>query len=149
MPPTTCQCLAHWGRVMHICVSKLTIIVPDNGLAPDRPQAIIWINAGILLIQTLGTKFSEIFSEIHKFSFKKMHLKMSSAKWRPFCLGLNVLFAFVLTVLSHHFSNSRFQACPHGIWSQPLCDLCFTDFYPSESLPSQYSGNISGHPGGK
>ena len=24
-------------------------------------------------------------------SFKKMHLKMLSAKWRPFCLGLNVL----------------------------------------------------------
>ena len=54
-------------------------------------QAIIWTNAGILLIRTLGTNFSEILSEIHAFSFKKMHLKMSSAKWRPFCLGLNVL----------------------------------------------------------
>ena len=29
--------------------------------------------------------------EIHIFSFKKIHLKMSSGKWRPFCLGLNVL----------------------------------------------------------
>ena len=27
----------------------------------------------------------------HTFPFKKMHLKMASAKWRPFCLGLNVL----------------------------------------------------------
>ena len=27
----------------------------------------------------------------HTFSFNKMHLKMSSAKWRPFCLGLDVL----------------------------------------------------------
>ena len=83
--------LTHWGRVTHICVSKLNIIVPDNGLSPDRRQAIIWINVGRLLIQTSGTTFSEILNEIHKFSFKKMHLKMSSAKWRPFCLGLNVL----------------------------------------------------------
>ena len=81
-----------WGRVTHICVSKLTIIVPeDNGLSPDRRQAIVWTNAGILLIRTLGTNFSEILSEIHTFPFKKMHLKTSSAKWRPFCIGFNVL----------------------------------------------------------
>ena len=83
--------LTHWGRVTHICVSKLSIIGSDNGLSPGRRQAIIWTNAGILLIRTLGTNFSEILNEIHAFSFKKMHLKMSSAKWRPFCLGLNVL----------------------------------------------------------
>ena len=28
--------LTHWGRVTHICVSKLTIISPDNGLSPER-----------------------------------------------------------------------------------------------------------------
>ena len=33
--------ITHWGRVTHICVSKLTIIVPDNGLSPGRRQAII------------------------------------------------------------------------------------------------------------
>ena len=43
-----------------------------------------------MLIGPLGTNLSEILSEIHTFSLKKMHLKMSSAKWRPFCLGLNV-----------------------------------------------------------
>ena len=75
----------------HIWVSKLTIIGADNGLSPGRRQAIIWSNAGILLIRTLGTNFSEIFSGIHAFSFTKKHLKMSSAKWRPFCLGPNVL----------------------------------------------------------
>ena len=42
--------LTHWGRVTHICVSKLTIIGSDNGLSPGRRQAIIWTNAGILLI---------------------------------------------------------------------------------------------------
>ena len=83
--------LTHWGRVTHICVSKLTIIGSDNGLSPARRQAIIWTNAGILLIGPLGTNFSEILIEILTFSFKKMHLKMSSGKWRPSCLGLNVL----------------------------------------------------------
>ena len=83
--------LTHWGRVTHICIGNLTIIGSDNGLSPGRHQAIIWINAGILSIRTLGTKFSEILIYIHTFSFKKMHLKMSSGKCQPFCLGLNVL----------------------------------------------------------
>ena len=75
----------------HICVGKLTTVASDNGLSPERRQAIIWINAGILLIGPLGTKFNEILIEIDLFSFMKMHLKMSSAKCRPFCLGPNVL----------------------------------------------------------
>ena len=83
--------LTHWGWVTHICVNKPTTIGSDNGLSPGRRQAIIWTNAGILLIGPLGTNFCEILIEIYKFSFKKMHLKMSSGKWRPFCLGLNVL----------------------------------------------------------
>ena len=77
--------------VTHICVSKLTIIGSDNGLSPGRRQAIIWTNAGILLIGTLGTNFSEILIECHSFSFKKMHMNMSSGKWRPSCLSLNML----------------------------------------------------------
>ena len=61
-------------------------------MAWRRPgEAIIWTNDGILLIGPLGTNFSEILVGIQTFSFNKMHLKMSSAKWRPFCLGLNVL----------------------------------------------------------
>ena len=91
----------HWGRVMHICVSKLTIIDSDNGLSPGRRQAIIWTNAGILLIRASGPNFSEISSEIHTFSFKKMHSKMLSMKWRPFCLGLNEL------IQTYHSSYRR------------------------------------------
>ena len=75
----------------HICVRKLTIIGSDNSLSPDRRQAIIWTNAGILLIGPLGTNFSQILIEILTFSIKKMRLKVSSAKRRPFCLGLDVL----------------------------------------------------------
>ena len=76
--------LTHWGRVTYKCVSKLTIIGSNNGLSPGRRQAIIWTNAGFLLIWPLGTNFSEISIEIQTFSFKKMHFKMSSGKWRPF-----------------------------------------------------------------
>ena len=83
--------LTHWGRVTHICVSKITIIGSDNGLSSGRRQAILWTSVGILFIGPLGTNFSEVLIEIYTFSFKKMHLKMSSGKWRPFCLGLNVL----------------------------------------------------------
>ena len=83
--------LTHWGRVTHICVGTLPIIGSDNGLSPGRRQAIIWTNAGLLLIGPLGTNFSEFIGEIHSFLFKKMHLKKSSAKGRLFSLGLNEL----------------------------------------------------------
>ena len=76
----------HWGQVTHICISKLNIIVSDNGLSPGRRQAIIWTNGGILLIGFQGTNFNEILIEIHTFSFKIMHFKMSSGKWQPFLL---------------------------------------------------------------
>ena len=48
-------------------------------------------NAGILLIEPLEINFSEILIEIHTFSFKKMHFKMLSGKWRLFDLSLNEL----------------------------------------------------------
>ena len=83
--------LTHWGRVTHLCGGNLTIIGSDNGLSPGRRQALIWTNAGILLIEPIGTNFNEIFIEIHVISFKKIYSKMSFGKWRPFCLGLNVL----------------------------------------------------------
>ena len=66
------------------------IIGSDNGLSPVRRQAIIWTNAGILLIGPLGTNVSEILIGIQTFSVKKWHLK-TSAKWRLFRLGLNEL----------------------------------------------------------
>ena len=99
--------LTHWGRVTHICVSDLTSIGSDNGLSPARRQAIIRTNAGILLIRPLGTNFSEVLIEILTFSFKKMRWKVSSAKRRPFCLGLNVLSLDVLGMLQGQPLNLR------------------------------------------
>ena len=83
--------LTHWDRVTHICVSKLIIIGPDNGLSPGRRQATIWTSAGISLIGPLGANFSDILIEIHTFSFKKIPLTFSSGKRRLCCLGLSVL----------------------------------------------------------
>ena len=95
----------------HISVGKLTIIDSDNGLSPERRQAIIWTNVGILLIGPLGTNFNEILIEILTFSFKKMRLNVSSAKRRPFCLGLNelilyVLISFVFYIISWNCDSS-------------------------------------------
>ena len=83
--------LHHSDRVTHICVNKLTFIGEDNGLLAGRRQSIFWTNAGIMLIGPVGTKFNEMLIEIPVFSFTKRHLKMSSGKWRPFCVGVNVL----------------------------------------------------------
>ena len=69
---------------MHKCVSKLISIVSGNGSLPGRRQAIIWTNAGMLLMGPLGTNFSEILIEIYTFSFKKMHLAAISS--RPQCV---------------------------------------------------------------
>ena len=89
-----CPFLTRWGQVTHISVGNLSIIGSDNGLSPGRRQATIRTNAGMYLIWLPGTIFGGIWFKIHIFSFKKMHLKMSSAKWRLFCPGLNILPAF-------------------------------------------------------
>ena len=73
----------------HLCVGKLTIIGSDNGLSPDRGQAVIRPNAEILLIGPLGTNFSQISIGFQTLSFKQLHFRTFSAKWRLFCLVLN------------------------------------------------------------
>ena len=95
--PTLNSQLIHWGRVTHVCIRKLSTF--------GRRQDIIWTNAGISLILTLRTNFCEILSEIHKFLFKKMHLKMSG-KWRPFCLGVNEIIPMCVgDAMSYSFNS--------------------------------------------
>ena len=102
-PITSCL---HDGGVTHICISKLTIIGWDNGLSPERRQAIFCTNDGILLIGPVGTAFGEILIEMYIFSFKKMHLKTSSAKWRTFCIVLNESNTAMTMEIMHHGSPS-------------------------------------------
>ena len=102
--------LTHWGRVTHISVSELTIIGSDNGLSPGQSLAIILNNAGLLLIEPLGTNFSEISIVIQTFSFKKMHrlrngvhFVSASMCWYRICR--NAVY-YWLSKLSYHNRNS-------------------------------------------
>ena len=123
----TRQLFNHWRP--HICVSKLTIIALDNGLSPGRRQAIIWINAGILLIWPLETNFSEILFKIHTFSIKNMLLKMSFGKWRSFCLGLDVLIVclpYETAGTSEAGYTKMFSyLCSTGIYYKRHCSIPF------------------------
>ena len=73
----------------HIWVSKLTIIGSDNGLSPSRRQAIIWTNAGILLIrnklQWNLNRNSNIFIEENTFEIGVW--KMAAILSRPQCVN--------------------------------------------------------------
>ena len=87
--------LTHWGRVTHKCVGKLIIIGSDNGLAPGRRQAIIWINAALSLIGPLGTNFSEILIEslnifIQEIAFESIVCEMASILSRPQWVNLSM-----------------------------------------------------------
>ena len=79
-----------------LCVDNLTIIGKDNGLSPDRRQAIIWTNAGIMLIGPLETKFNEILIEIYTFLIQENSVEnivgeMSAILSRPQCVNHNIL----------------------------------------------------------
>ena len=82
----------HWGRVTHVCVSKLTIIGSDNGLAPGRRQTIIWTNDGILLIGPLGKKIQWKFNRnsnifIQENAIESVICKMAAIFSRPQCVN--------------------------------------------------------------
>ena len=123
--------LTHWGRVTHIYVGNVTIIGSDNGLSPGRRQAFIWTNVGLLSIATLGTNFSEILIEIQTFSYKKMHLIISSGKWRPFCLGLNVL----------NPSSQKTRTCLSHLVSASVCISLINSSPPSAAYMRQCTGS--------
>ena len=65
----------------------------DCRLISTKPNYLnqCWYRYCILSVGPLGINFSEISMEIQTFSFKKMRLKVSSAKWWPFCFSLDVL----------------------------------------------------------
>ena len=48
----------------------------NNVMSPAQRQAIIWSNAGILIVTMNG--FNDILIKMHQFTFVKIHLKMQS-----------------------------------------------------------------------
>ena len=93
--------LSHWGQLTQICACKVTIIGSDNGLSAGQCHAIIWTNAGVLLIVHQASKFSEILFETRIFSLKKMRLKpvvriMTAILSRPQCIKACTWLYYVL-----------------------------------------------------
>ena len=115
---------------MHICVNKITSIGSDDDLSPGRRQAIVLTNAGVLLIWPLGSNISEIFIGIHVSPFKKMHLKMSSAKCRTFSLGLNVL----MCPVGHSWNSEAMSVS----WWCTMCHAFFDSFVHWLRKPPHY-----------
>ena len=76
-PPKCCI----YASVNWVCIGS------DNGLSPVRRQAITWTNANLFSVWPLGTHLGEIPIKIQISTFTKMHLKKSSAKWRPLARG--------------------------------------------------------------
>ena len=67
--------VTYWGRVcIYVC--------SHNGLSPGRHRTIVWTIAGILLIEPLGTNFSEKLIKSRVFSFRKIQLNVLSGKWK-------------------------------------------------------------------
>ena len=63
-------------------------------------------------------KFSEILIKIQNFSFMKMHVKILSAKWQPFCPGLSVS-----TFISPHtHTNTVHSSMTELHWHKQFCD---------------------------
>ena len=108
-----------------------------------------------LRVEHLGTNFSEILIKIYTFSCRKMHLKMSSGKWRLFCFDHNVLNQMLMTYplqqdifqcyhdisgsgyaithlqgcvcLWNFFLNIRLEILPSDSF-MPLCQICTFNF---------------------
>ena len=95
-------------------LSKLTIIGSDNGLSPGRHQAIIWPNAGILLICPLGKKLqwnlnknSYIF--IQENAFENAVWKMAAIFSQPQCYNFCAWAIESSLFSTTHQSHQSFQ----------------------------------------
>ena len=123
----------HWGRVTHICVSKLTIIGSDNGLSPGRRHAIIWTNARILLIDSnLRNKLQwnprrNSFIFIIENVFENVVCEMASIWSRPQCVNQGVETSqrmFKMRPGAHFWVARSFEAFESGHWA-----IAFPLFY--------------------
>ena len=78
-----------WLKYPLICLSRLDCCNRRNSVEAKWILSMTELNSWSQdPLSLYRIKF--VLINIHTFSFKRMHLKMSSAKWRPFCLGPNV-----------------------------------------------------------
>ena len=90
--------LTHWGLVMHICHQPRPSLVQIMACRLFGAKPLSKPMLGYCELNSLRTNFSEILIKIQNFSLRKIHLKISSVKWRPYCLGLNVLTVEAVTL---------------------------------------------------
>ena len=75
--------------MQHMSAYK-AIIGSDSGLSPILRQFLLEANVGLLTNLTPREIFNDTLIETQKCSFwkKKMHRKVLSVEWQPFCLRL-------------------------------------------------------------
>ena len=86
-PVHFCVVLTHWGRVTHICVSKLTIIGSDNGLSPDHYLKQCWNIVSWTHRNKLQWNFDwNLYIFIQEYAFESVVWKMAAILCRPKCV---------------------------------------------------------------
>ena len=107
----------------HICVSKLHIVDSDYGWVPDRHQAIIWTNAGILLIQASGT--ISIF--IHKNAFENI-CEIAAILSRPQCVETSCNISHNEKAVFDFSSSPIANAYEKLFWAMgSVCEIVFAE----------------------
>ena len=104
-------------------VEWCTYYVSVNQAITDLDNALLPM-LGLLLIWHFATNFSEIRIKIQKFSCKKMDMKMSSAKYQPFCSGLNQLTQVEFKY--HSRTKLKFGICAQHTLHFKAMDSMFT-----------------------
>ena len=111
---------------------------------------LVCTNAGTFLIGPLGINFSEILIKIWTFSFNKMHLKMLSGKWRPFCLGLNELKVQCQAIYADTSSPVAFcglhlRSIAQGMLKLSICNMSLKNIHVLSKLLQNPQVSMSQH----
>ena len=116
-----CSSFLNWTRngliyrsmYKSVNIVNKAIVCSGNDLSPTRHQVIVWANDSLLSITAWVTYISMKFNLIKRaYVFMNMHLKISSAKWRPFRLSLNVIRQDALPTMADFTHRGR-------IWTPP------------------------------
>ena len=83
--------LTHLPRVPHICIGELGQLWFRLWLGAEQAPSHYMNQSTLTVNRTLRNKLQWNLNRNTKLSFMKMDFTLSSGKWRPFCLGLNLL----------------------------------------------------------
>ena len=123
-------------------ITEVYVKVPElTGICSTEP-----VNQwGNIVNLTLKNKFqeSEIYIEIHIFSFKKM-LKMSPGKWCPLCIYLNVLMEMAFIIKDSVYCTKQDARCLYmqtgSTWRLDCSTLILYYFIHSAQICCTFTG---------